>query len=668
MASNKRDESRMDYYELKRKHEEWLKSFEPEHRSAEALANVAASPKKKAGVNSQSTPSEAVQPVRPAPRAHHTNDIPVNSPSEDATHTASPKSIPVDSAPEIPEIFTTEEKSRFNTMPIEKATDEFLTEDDESEPNPFDPFLKLVGKVKDRIIIRKRRVPDEAETDDEDFDSDAFDDDKTDALSMPEDSSFEALDDGDDLFEEDEDIEPEPQRPRIGFKLPAFNFKRKDSSAEDEDLDDDWDDEDFEDDESEEENTIKRSLKDTLKKRFARPPKKDYFEESDNFDTEFESAEPITNDTEFPIRENRPVNDSFQKDLEEAIVFAHPISNPTSEIHKENITVVSEGGYKMADQKEKNIAELTALLAESIDNDAEGKTTLSRRERRMLESGEAVAEQPTQVYKPIRGMAAVASVVNDDESNSNDEDNDFYDDGFEEEELIPRKSKKDKKARKAAKAVEEDFDDFDFDDFGNEDTAETKIMPAVKQTPSPRDEYDDFDDEYDDDEYADEYDDDDDDDDEISVGKKILSVVKGILILVLILALAVVALRILENRGIVRLTGVRGVIGSISDEAAEWLFPEPVIVEQPIVNDLPQLDNDGYDDFSDANANFGPVATNNPVTDNNSPNLFAPSATEQPTPIPTLAPTQAPTPIPTATPLPFDNSQLDANDINNVLP
>ena len=64
-------------------------------------------------------------------------------------------------------------------------------------------------------------------------------------------------------------------------------------------------------------------------------------------------------------------------------------------------------------------------------------------------------------------------------------------------------------------------------------------------------------DDYDDEDYDEDYDDDD-DDDEPSIGKRILNIIKGVLIVVLVLALLFVALRMLEGQGIIRLTGLRG--------------------------------------------------------------------------------------------------------------
>ena len=162
-----------------------------------------------------------------------------------------------------------------------------------------------------------------------------------------------------------------------------------------------------------------------------------------------------------------------------------------------------------------------------------------------------------------------------------------------------------------------------------------------------------FDDEDEDEDY-------DEDEDDSSIGKRVLNILKGIFIVILVLALLFVALRLLEGQGIVRLTGLRGVINSISPEAAEWLLPEPEAQQDSGSDDLPSLDNDGFDNsFTDDSANFGPVdGTDTTGVDAGAAaggNLF-------PTASPTVAPTSAPTATPTAAPteVPFDDSQLSA--------
>ena len=82
---------------------------------------------------------------------------------------------PEPASPEIPEIFMGEEKALFNTAPIEKAGEEFLTEEelaaDDREPNPFDSLFRAVGLVKEKLSLlrRNRRHPEESESEDEEW-------------------------------------------------------------------------------------------------------------------------------------------------------------------------------------------------------------------------------------------------------------------------------------------------------------------------------------------------------------------------------------------------------------------------------------------------------------------------------------------------------------------
>lgn len=313
----------------------------------------------------------------------------------------------------------------------------------------------------------------------------------------------------------------------------------------------------------------------------------------------------------------------------------------------------------MPEQDSKNSAALSQLLSEGMSG-----PTLSRRERRMIEQKNDSEESPTQVYRPVRETAANAA------SNITQ----FDEDDDEEEEIVPRKQKPGKKAKvsRTQREYEDDFDDItNFDDFDDE----PEEMPAKRGKPAKKAafrEEDDYDDDYEDEDEED-YDEDEDEDydedeDDSSIGKRVLNVLKGIFIVILVLALLFVALRLLEGQGIVRLTGLRGVINSISPEAAEWLLPEPEAQQDSGSDDLPSLDNDGFDNsFTDDSANFGPVdGTGTTGVDAGAAaggNLF-------PTASPTVAPTSAPTATPTAAPteVPFDDSQLSADDIFNALP
>lgn len=584
MASNTPDEQRLDYYEFKRKHDEWLKTFSdvrhnvedsqqrpapvPYQKPQENAVAAASSPvKEENAAETVRTPSHAAAVKAPAPEDMQT-DLP---PSDTAMNAREEKGGTVldeqPTSPEIPEIFIGEEK--FNTAPIEKAAEEFLTEEelaeDEREPNPFDSLFHAVDIVKEKwaAIRRKRRsVDEEDDTEEEDSDLDALE--------------------------------------------PADSFTRAPVSAE--------------------------------------PEPSTAIDSASGF-----SPKELSQTQKLRQRYGRPESETPQEDI------LHFLENSAK----------SKGGRTMSEQDSKSSAELSQLLAEGMSG-----PTLSRRERRAIEQKNDSEESPTQVYRPVR--EASARTVNASQIDEEDE-----------EEIVPRKSKVNKKAKasKAKKTYDDDFDDLEnFDDFDDEEPEEASVKrgKAAKKTvfhDEEEEEYDDYgeeeveeaDDSYDDEDYDDE---DYDEEDESSIGKRILNVIKAVFIVILVLALLFVALRLLEGQGIIRLTGLRGVINSISPEAAEWLLPEPSSADlESESNDLPSLDNDGFDNsFTDDGANFGPVDDSASTVDSqtgigNGDDLF-----------PTVAPTQASTAVPTAAPTaaptqaPFDDSQLSADDIFNALP
>ena len=216
-----------------------------------------------------------------------------------------------------------------------------------------------------------------------------------------------------------------------------------------------------------------------------------------------------------------------------------------------------EGDLNTMDNNRKS---MTEMMAEGMTE----TPSLSRRERRMLaeaagnaastanslkekaeddldQISEAIAEdeQPTVEYKPVRAKAERKKpvVLLDDEDEDEDEDD-------EEEEV---ETKKGKKARRPEKKREVYDDDEDEDDEDDED-------------------YDDDDD--------DDYDDDEDEDDEISVGKRIFGFLKALIAIFLLLALIVLALRVGESAGYVKLDWIRDKVGSRIG-FVNTLFPEP---------------------------------------------------------------------------------------------
>lgn len=263
--------------------------------------------------------------------------------------------------------------------------------------------------------------------------------------------------------------------------------------------------------------------------------------------------------------------------------------------------------------------ELTRTLAD----EAEAGKTLSRRERRALagqreryqriedeDEGDQIADvadepepappraapsappardggvpidEPTQQFTPLRARMLKARPAPSEEADYDDEDYDEDEDDMPARQVRAEKKaqraekKAEKRAQKARKRVyrDEDLDDEEYGDYEDEYD----------------DEYDDY--EYDEDDY-DDYEAEDEYEREyhVSIGRRILGVLKGLIAVALFLAISVVALRVLENSRVISLGGLRDTVGKVMPGPLEWLFPapEPLSTEMPNLTPLPSLE------------------------------------------------------------------------------
>ena len=218
-----------------------------------------------------------------------------------------------------------------------------------------------------------------------------------------------------------------------------------------------------------------------------------------------------------------------------------------------------------------NRKSMTELMAEGMNE----TPSLSRRERRLMEEAAkakaisssesrkpdpeedleklsdaiAVDERPTQEYEPVhmKTQRKKAIVLPDEDDDDEDEE--------EQEEAESSRAKKSKQIpKKKKKPVYDDEDDEDEDEDDEIDD-------------------DDIDDDDIDDDDDDDDDYDDDDDDEISVGHRILGIVKVLLAVFLLLILIVLALRIAENAGSINLDPIRN---TLDWSFIKTIFPKPI--------------------------------------------------------------------------------------------
>ncbi len=226
-------------------------------------------------------------------------------------------------------------------------------------------------------------------------------------------------------------------------------------------------------------------------------------------------------------------------------------------------------GLTMSEKDKLVVPELTEKLAEELD----GVPALSRRERKAMaaaaksasEPAQARAtreepaqqqrdlvDEPTQQFRPLRARTVSRPVLNAENDGEEDEDDDIEPARKRFARPVPHK----KRVYRDEEVEPDDDEDYE-------------------------DEYDE--DDYDEDDYDEEDYDEEDERYHVSFGKRLLSFIKGLLILVIVLMLIVVALRQLESSGVISLNIVRSTVGQIVPLDA--LLPEPQTADDAAADD-----------------------------------------------------------------------------------
>ena len=562
MSNNWDNEPSLDYYELRRRHEEYKNSLRQVKEKPDAGDDAPAAGE-----------AEPVAEVRP-----EAEDAPVET-------------EPLDLSPDVPA------DDADGDFPPEDADDDMGDADDEAvndNPNPFDSFIKAFHGLRDRIGKRKARRDDGIEDEEEDFVDDADEGDADDHPEAPS-ADYGSVDDVDDAADdapetgEALDLEdlPEGEPVRAGRPL---------AGAEESDYDEDaYGDEDEEEEEpsSGEISGFKKFLR-----LFVVPVEPD------------ERAD-VPEDGDWP-EEDAGDEDAWSdgREAPDAALEQWDAADEQPEPARQGLTAEAEdieGGLDMSDQNKVN-AEVASQLA--VDLETPG---LSRRERRELaarqaaEKAAAEAAQAPSEGKPLEadavedvasGIVNIASAQTDldaamdeptrkykavskmnldtfleEEKPEAAEKDQADEDGEEEEEEKPARRGLFGRRRKAVEEEEEDEDDEDDEDEEEDDRPRRGLFgrrarydededdeDEEDDRPSRRDRYDedDYDDEEDDydDEDEEEYEDDeyeDDADDGASFGHVLLGILKGFLTAVMLLLFVVVVLNVLNIFNVVNL-------------------------------------------------------------------------------------------------------------------
>lgn len=401
----------MDYYELRRRHEQFKKRH---------AINEASEAKARPAQNHSVKPAEA--PVQPSAEKV-LRDAKPEQPVEDVlpqAASAAPEEVVLE--PEAAPIEAPAEDDVIDIPLEEEPIDDYADEDDDFDedeenngnPNPFESFISLFHGVQNRIR-RGHNASDEdeeAEFDEDDFqsapkrrlfgrkkdkDDDYVDFDDSDyaeedyiaeefpndapsaeAEPSPEPASVEAEPVAEEApaanVEDIEDVEEDFTAPvrRTARRAAAEAFDEADEEP-DEDLDeddDDWDDEDFDEDEAPGNSALKRFVSLFV----VRDDEEDLDDEDDEENDGFDSA---SDDAE------EDFSDQFVRRVQTAALRKDP--SAASE-HRTGNGAEIEGGPDM-DEKNKLNLEMTEQMAAGLET-----CGMSRRERRELAERQAAAE------------------------------------------------------------------------------------------------------------------------------------------------------------------------------------------------------------------------------------------------------------------------------------
>ena len=562
--SNRDNGSELDYYELRRRHQEYksrMRAAQPSQPATKPAFRPAPAP----------VQEEPLEPdvIQDAPA-----DIPAPTVEDIQIKAAD---IPVDEI-DIPQA-EPEEKDPLASFVLEEE-EEFEEElDYEDDPgagaNPFDSFIRFFNGVKDNIAAR-REAREEAELD-------ALDEDLTDEELAELDGEFDDLDElEDDELEALEEESPKPaRRSFLRRRIPEEDELDEDELDEDfdeEDLDEgelddeDLDDEDFDDelDDAPRKGGLQRFLG-----LFISRVEDEELEEYEEIEPDFEEDENVVgaraiSESELLSRahsrhEGGRTMDEMNKPVPETIPQMAEGLEPSGMTRRERREramrlaaeeaarkAAEEAARKAAEEAERKAFEEAQKAAEPVIVeeipaaadvikplfvDEEPVAPAVEPESEPVE--EPVVEEPTREFTPVnlrtmeedkQDLFELGDEDEDDEEDFDDEDFDDEDDDEDDEDDTPRRGFFAKlRGRKRDEDDEDDEDDdddldddddYDDDEDDDEDDDDEDERPAKSRRglfgflKKANDDDDDDDDEDDEDDEDDDYDDDDEDDED----------------------------------------------------------------------------------------------------------------------------------------------------------
>ena len=600
--SNTRDNGpELDYYELRRRHEQYKSRARKPVQPAEAAKPVEATRPV------EPTPAEPIETQRPAEQA----DAPKPPRREDRVRPA--------------EDFVPEE-----AFDDSAAMDEEIPADDEAEfpedeyenPNPFDSFIRFFHGVKDnisarrsakhadeeveledaldedgdpaeeapakRIFGRKRPEPDFDEAEFDDLDGEAEDIDGVEVDGQPLRSA--PVKDGADLDEFDDeefdDGEFEDEAPRGGFKKFLNLFVTR-VDEEDEEADEDEDEAglDFDDEDAPELNEIPAARPEPARRK-PRDIEGGQVEMDDmNKPTidalqEQMAAELETSGMSRRERRERAMRLAAEEAAKAAAAAPAPEAAPVQESApaQEAVPSVFEEKPAAPELREEIVEEPTREFKPVSMRDVAPAS-----DEKLFDLDDDEDEEEEEVKKPRRGLFGrkksrkYEDEDDEDEDDDYDDDADDYDEDDEDEEEDERPARRGLFGRRKSVDDEDEDDEDDEDDYDDDEDDEDE---------------DDYDDEYD--EYDDDDEDEDDDDDEYdededehrSFGHHVIGVLKSILGIIIFLLVVVIVLNFVP--------AFNGVVDTLNSKfgdskAFHFMFPGYIARQTLDVHEEPEV-------------------------------------------------------------------------------
>ena len=581
--SNTRDNGpELDYYELRRRHEQYKSRARRPVQPTEAAK-----------------PAEAARPVEPTPAA---SDEAVQRPTE----------LPAALRTQREEVRTQPEEAFVSEEDFDDSADrdeEFLPEDEagapEEEyenPNPFDSFIRFFHGVKDNISARQsaKHAGEDGEMEE------AFDEGAEEAPAKrsftrkrPEPDFDEA--EFDDLDGEAEDID--------GVEVDGRPLRSARGGA-DSDLDDGFDDEEFEDDAPK--GGFKKFLNLFVTRVDEEDEEADEDEDEDGFDFEDEDVPAA-----IPTARPEPVRQD-PRDIEGGQVEMDEMNKPTIDALQQQMAAELEtSGMSRRERREramrlaaeeaaKAAAAAPAQEAAPVQESApaqEATPSVFDEKPAAPELREEIVEEPTREFKPVsvreaaptveeklfdlgdedeedeeedekprRGLFGRRKKVADEDEDDEEDEDDFDDEDDDEDEEEDEKPRRGLFGRR--KKVADDEDDEDEDDFDDEDDDDEDDFD---------DGYDEYDEDDDDEDGADEYDED--EDEHRSFGHHVVGVLKSILGIIIFLLVVVIVLNFVP--------AFNGVVDALNSKlgdskAFHFMFPGYIARQNLEVHEEPE--------------------------------------------------------------------------------